>query len=244
MSSQRMDADTAETPASGCCAGQPSSCGRLSTPRVLGLLDRCWGWASTWPRTKRATSCRPRFQSTRLRRSGNRPVSSAPPSSSCGAPRSWKPGLRLMLCGRGWPTWCGKRTQVSTADGRTVAELLAESDAVARETLLDATLEHAPAMVRSWNQLVGSAVKLWTVLPSEPNNTSRADPMEQLRAIGEAIGRSVTTGHWPGHGATDEHLTQIADNLSRARHLVDYHGRPSEPVTRTGMPTPHILTAR
>jgi hypothetical protein len=119
---------------------------------------------------------------------------------------------------------------VSTADRRTAGELLAESDALARETLLDATLEHAPAMVRSWNQLVGSAAKLWTVLPSEPNNTSGADPMEQLRVIVEAIGRSVTTGHWPGHGRTDEHLTQIADNLSRARHLVERHGRPSQPA--------------
>ena len=49
-----------------------------------------------------------------------------------------------MLCGRAWPTWCGKRTPVSTADRRTVRELLAESDALARETLPDATLEHAP----------------------------------------------------------------------------------------------------
>jgi hypothetical protein len=48
-----------------------------------------------------------------------------------------------MLCGRGWPTWCGKRTPVATADRRTIGELLAESDALARETLLDATLERA-----------------------------------------------------------------------------------------------------
>jgi hypothetical protein len=53
---------------------------------------------------------------------------------------------------------------VSAADHRTVAELLADSDELARETLLDATLEHAPAMVRSWNQLVGSAAELWTGL--------------------------------------------------------------------------------
>ena len=133
-----------------------------------------------------------------------------------------------MLCGRAWPPWCGKRTPVSTADRRTVRELLAESDALARETLLDATPEHAPAMVRSWNQLVGSAAELWTVLVSAPDSPSGSDPMERLRAIGEAIGRSVTSGHWPGHGPTDEHLTQIADNLSRARHLVERHGRPSE----------------
>ena len=39
-------------------------------------------------------------------------------------------------------------------DRRTIGELLADSDALARETLLDATPENAPAMVRSWNQVV------------------------------------------------------------------------------------------
>jgi hypothetical protein len=117
---------------------------------------------------------------------------------------------------------------VSAADHRTVGELFADSDELARETLLDATPDHAPAMVRSWNQLVGSAAELWAVLPSVPHSPSELDPMERLRAVGEAIGRSVTAGHWPGQGPTDEHLTQIADNLSRARHLVQPHGRPSQ----------------
>jgi hypothetical protein len=66
--------------------------------------------------------------------------------------------------------------------------------------LLDATLEQAPAMVRSWNQLVGSAVELWAVLPAAPGSPSWSDSMEPLRAIGEAISRSVTAGHWPGPG--------------------------------------------
>ena len=110
---------------------------------------------------------------------------------------------------------------MSMPDRRTVGELLADSEALARETLLDATLEQAPAMVRSWNQLVGSAVELWAVLPSAPNSPSWSDPMERLRAIGEAISHSVTAGHWPGQGPTDEHLTQIADNLSHAQHQVE-----------------------
>jgi hypothetical protein len=117
---------------------------------------------------------------------------------------------------------------VSAANRRTVGELLAESEQLARETLLDATPDHAPAMVGSWNQLVGSAAELWAVLPPARDTPSGLDPMERLRAVGEAIGRSVTAGHWPGQGPTDEHLTQIADNLSRARHLVEPHGRPSQ----------------
>jgi hypothetical protein len=113
---------------------------------------------------------------------------------------------------------------VSAANWRTVGELLADSDELARETLLDATPDHAPAMVRSWNQLFGSAAELWAVLPSAPDSPSGMDPMERLRAVGDAIGRSVTAGHWPGQGSTDERLTQIADSLSRGRHLIEVHG--------------------
>ncbi len=118
---------------------------------------------------------------------------------------------------------------------RTVGELLADSDELARETLLDATPDHAPAMVRSWNQLVRSAAELWAVLPSAPDSPSELDPMERLRPVGDAIGRSVTAGHWPGQGPTDERLIQIADNLSRARHMVEPHSQPAQqasPETR------------
>ena len=72
---------------------------------------------------------------------------------------------------------------MSPADLRTVAELLADSDALARHTLLDTTIDHAPAMVRSSNQLIESAADLWTILPSERNNTSGSDPMERVRMV-------------------------------------------------------------
>jgi hypothetical protein len=124
---------------------------------------------------------------------------------------------------------------VPTPNWRTVGELLADSDELARETLLDATPDHAPAMVRSWNQLVRSAAELWAVLPSAPDSPSELDPMERLRPVGDAIGRSVTAGHWPGQGPTDERLIQIADNLSRARHMVEPQSQPAQqasPETR------------
>jgi hypothetical protein len=88
---------------------------------------------------------------------------------------------------------------VPARDRRTIGELLAGSDALARETLLDATPENARAMVRSWNQLVASAVHLWAALASRPDSMSGSDPMERLRVVGQAIGRSVRAGHWPGH---------------------------------------------
>jgi hypothetical protein len=122
---------------------------------------------------------------------------------------------------------------VPAPDRRTVGELLTDSDVLARETLLDPSPDQAPAMVRSWGELMGSAAKLWEVLPSAPNSPSGLDPMERLRGVGDAIGRSVTARHWPGQGPADERLTQIADNLSRARDLIDGSGRPPQPTTST-----------
>jgi hypothetical protein len=130
---------------------------------------------------------------------------------------------------------------VSASDHRTVDELLADSEALAREILLDATTEQAPAMVRSWNQLVESAANLSVVLPFTPDSASGSDLMKRLRVVGEAIGRGVTIGHWPGHGPTDEHLTEITDNFSRARQLVERHGHLSQPATperQTDTPDP------
>jgi hypothetical protein len=120
---------------------------------------------------------------------------------------------------------------VPAPDRRTIGELLADSDALARETLLDATPENGPAMVRSLNQLVASAAHLWAALSTTPDHMSESDPMERLGVVGEAIARSVRAGHRPGHGPTDDHVSEIADNLSRARHLIERDGRPSGPAT-------------
>ena len=123
------------------------------------------------------------------------------------------------------------RVPVPAPDRRTIGELLADSDVLARETLLDARPEIAPAMVRSWNQLVASAAHLWAALSSPPDDMSKSDPIERLRLVGEAIARSARAGHWPGHGPTDEHLTEIAGNLSRARHLIERDGHTSGQAT-------------
>jgi len=94
------------------------------------------------------------------------------------------------------PDLVWKANTVSATDQRTVGELLADSDASAHETFLDATLNNAPLRVRSWNQRAESAPELW-VLPSEPDSPSWPNPMERPRVVGEAIGRCVTAGHWP-----------------------------------------------
>jgi hypothetical protein len=168
-------------------------------------------------------------------------------TSCCAGSVSWVHHRGCWACGRSSPSWCGRRTQVPASDRHTIGELLADSDALARETLLDATPENAPAMVRSWNQLVASAVHLWAALASGPDSMSGLDPMERLRAVGQAIGRSVRAGHWPGHGPTDDHLSEISDNLSRfPGRGISSSATTALPTqrTRTDMPTPPIFTAR
>jgi hypothetical protein len=57
---------------------------------------------------------------------------------------------------------------VSAGEGRTVAELLDDSNGLAREVLLDMSADRALGMVRAWPQLMQSAAELWAVLPPGP----------------------------------------------------------------------------
>ena len=88
-------------------------------------------------------------------------------------------------------------------DRRTIGELLAIVTHWPA-TLLDATPEIAPAMVRLESAgRVGGPPMGSAVAP--PDDMSKSDTMEGLRLVGEAIARSVRAGHWPGHGPTDDH---------------------------------------
>jgi hypothetical protein len=120
---------------------------------------------------------------------------------------------------------------VPTPDRRTVGELLADSDALSREGLLDVTSSQGPAMVRTWGQVVQSAERLWAVLPpASLAGPSGPDLMVRLRGLGEGIGRSAT-GHWPGPGPQDQRLLEIARNLSRAIQLIERYGRDVQPTS-------------
>jgi hypothetical protein len=101
---------------------------------------------------------------------------------------------------------------VSAHKGRTVTELLDDSDGLAREALLDMSADRALGMVRGWRQLMQSAVELWAVLPADPTVSANGDPIAILAAMGGAIGRSLAAGHWPGRGPRDEAWEQIASN--------------------------------
>jgi hypothetical protein len=115
-----------------------------------------------------------------------------------------------MIFGPLWPTSWGRRTPVSAGEGRTVAELLDDSDGLAREELLDMTADGALGMVRGWPQLMQSAAGLWSALTPEPTVSASADPIAILAAMGRSVDRGLTAGNWPGRGPKDETWEQIA----------------------------------
>jgi hypothetical protein len=104
---------------------------------------------------------------------------------------------------------------VSAGEGRTIAELLDDSDGLAREALLDMSADRASGMVRGWPQLMQSVAELWAVLPADPTVWANGDPIAILAAMGSAVGRGLAAGHWPGRGPTDEAWQQIASNFVR-----------------------------
>jgi hypothetical protein len=135
---------------------------------------------------------------------------------------------------------------VSAGEGRTVAELLDDSDGLAREALLDMSADRALGMVRGWPQLMHSAADLCAVLPVDPTDSAGADPIAILAAMGRAIGRSLAARHWPGRGPSDEAWEQIASNLAQARRLLQQKPVASEAVSTDGQidstaPTSQIL---
>jgi hypothetical protein len=90
-----------------------------------------------------------------------------------------------MIFGPLWPTWWGRRTPVSAGEGRTVAELLDDSDGLAREALLDMSADREPGMVGGWPQLMQSAAQLWAVLSSDSTVSASADPDRHIGSDGQ-----------------------------------------------------------
>jgi hypothetical protein len=121
---------------------------------------------------------------------------------------------------------------VPARDRRTVGELLADSDALSREMLLDVSAKQGPAMVRTWGQVVQSAARLWAVLPPiSVAAPSGPDLMVRLRVIGDGIAHSTSASGWPGLEPMDERLLEIARNLSRAADLVERYGQDVQPTS-------------
>jgi hypothetical protein len=139
-----------------------------------------------------------------------------------------------MIFGPLWPTWCGRQTPVSAREGRLVADLIDDSDGLAREALLDMSADRALGMVRGWPRLMQSAAELWAVLPSDSTVSASADPIVILAAMGGPVDRSLAAGHWPGRGPRDEACEQIASNFAHARRLLEEQPAGSEAVSTDG----------
>jgi hypothetical protein len=127
---------------------------------------------------------------------------------------------------------------VSTLDRRSVGELLADSDLLAREALLEMSANRAPGMVREWPQLIKSAAELWAILRPEPTVAASGDPMAILAAMGSALRHSLAAGHWPGQGPTDESWEQIGANFTQARRLLQGPPVASEAISTHDQPGP------
>jgi hypothetical protein len=98
-----------------------------------------------------------------------------------------------------------------------VGDLLADTEGLARESLLEVSGEAAPALVRGFALVVQSAARLSSTLPAATiTPTAEPEVMVRLQTIGRGIGRTVSVERWPGVGPADDRFTEMAQNLSRA----------------------------
>lgn len=113
----------------------------------------------------------------------------------------------------------------STRDQRSVGERLFDVDYLARQLLMDVTGDHAAGLVRGWPAVVRAADQLWTGLPGRRLGVDDRDrPMERLVEHAGPADRSLSLGKWPGHGAADRRLLQIADSLREVERLIGRYG--------------------
>ena len=66
-------------------------------------------------------------------------------------------------------------------DGRSVGELLLDADFTTRQVLMDVTGQDAPAMLRTWGEVVQSAAELWVTLPQPVGGTP--SPIDRISLL-------------------------------------------------------------
>lgn len=112
----------------------------------------------------------------------------------------------------------------TTADVRSVGELLLDADQNARTLLMDVSGDDAAALLRGWPHLITAAADLWEALPARMVDGSPQPHMDRIRATATSIGSSLSRGGWPGAGHHDPRLQQIADTYDQAADLVRRYG--------------------
>jgi len=98
-------------------------------------------------------------------------------------------------------------------DQRSVGELLLDADSTTRQLLMDATGQDAPAMLRTWGEVVQSASELWATLPQPfRGTTSPIDgvTIARLESMSQSMHRDQVRRGWPGDGPGDERLLRRA----------------------------------
>ena len=126
-------------------------------------------------------------------------------------------------------------------DGRSVGELLLDADFTTRQVLMDVTGQDAPAMLRTWGEVVQSASELWATLPEPVRGaTSPIDgvTMRRLESMSQGMHRTQVRQGWPGDGPADERLLHVAETLTRAADLIGRRGghiRPTDTAVRADL---------
>lgn len=117
---------------------------------------------------------------------------------------------------------------MSQRDGRSVGELLLESEQVARGLLHEAPDLDGRAMVRTWGEVIDAAADFWAALPTRSPDVDRVElpgapgVMAQLRQVAGSVHRQDRADS--PSGQYDDSLRGIADNYVRAEGLVTKHG--------------------
>src|SRR5665811_526858 len=86
-------------------------------------------------------------------------------------------------------------------DQRSVGELLLDADFTTRQLLMDAAGQDAPAMLRTWGEVVQSASELWATLPQPfRGTTSPIDgvTIARLESMSQLMHRDQVRRGWPG----------------------------------------------
>ena len=126
-------------------------------------------------------------------------------------------------------------------DERSVGELLLDADFTTRQVLMDVTGQDAPAMLRTWGEVVQSASELWATLPEPVRGaTSPIDgvTMRRLESMSQGMHRTQVRQGWPGDGHADERLLHVAETLTRAADLIGRRGghiRPTDTAVRADL---------
>jgi hypothetical protein len=130
---------------------------------------------------------------------------------------------------------------VKRQDERRVGELLLDADFTTRQGLMDVTGQDAPAMLRTWGEVVQSASELWATLPQPVGGGARpidGVTMARLESMSQAMHRNQVRRGWPGDGPSDERLLRVAETFTRAADLIGRRGGhigPTDPAIRADL---------